>query len=434
METPPPDPLAPNWPTPKRVFLLCTIIYGLLFVTQAALWGLYFSQNTALSLAQNSDFTVFWVGIRLLTDGHGPQLYDLNLQDQLADGVLGTQGAHMASGGLPYIYPPWTAAAMAPLALGSFDQAFVLWFAFNLLLIGWAIYMLIQVADVPRGARGPLALALLSWAPLFLVLKQGQISLVPLVGLAGAVLALRRQRDSPAGLWLIVGLFKPQFLIFPLLALLLERRWRALLSFGLGAAGFIAASVALAGYWLPGYNAVTLAALGVETHFGVVYRMQNWRGLVNVLLNTNDSTLTQTATAVLTVLSGGLVLALFWPGPLRRRIPWEARFAVALLLNILIIPHMYIYDLVVALVPGALLCGVATRRDIPRHEALLLTGLLAAGPLVLLVAQFWYPVILSPVPWYLVVLVAVTLWLFRRDPTARSVGSEIHLATVANST
>jgi hypothetical protein len=408
--------------------------YGLLFVTQAVLWALYFSNNTPLSLAQNSDFTVLWVGIRLLTSGHGPQLYDLNMQDQLADVALGTQGAHMASGGLPYIYPPWTAAGMAPLALGSFEQAFVLWFAFNLLLIGLAIYMLIQIADVPRGARGPLALALLSWAPLFLVLKQGQISLVPLVGLAGAVLALRRRRDSLAGIWLIVGLFKPQFLLFPLLALLLERRWRALLSFGIGATGFVAGSVALAGFWLPGYNAITLAAVGVETHFGVVYRMQNWRGLVNVLLNSNDSGLAQTITTVLTVLSGGLVLALFWPGLLHRRISWEARFAVAILLNILIIPHMYIYDLVVALVPGALLYGVATRRGGDQRAAMLLTGLLAAGPLVLLVAQFWYPVVLSPVPWYLVLLVAVTLWIFRRDPAARFADPELQLATVANST
>ena len=57
----------------------------------------------------------------------------------------------------------------------------------------------------------------------------------------------------PAGLWAILGLVKPQILIAPLLALLVARRWRALLVFGAGAASLVGVSFLVLGSWIPEY-------------------------------------------------------------------------------------------------------------------------------------------------------------------------------------
>jgi hypothetical protein len=224
---------------------------------------------------------------------------------------------------------------------------------------------------------------------------------------------------------LLLGLIKPQFLLMPLLVLAVQRRWRTLGVVVAGAGVLGGAGFVICGNWLPGYlrllrllqdPGTTFATLAdAETFVDGPATMENWRGLIYALLGTDRSWLAGGLLLLLTMCSGGLACVLVWRAG--RRFPaWEIAFAAGILLGLLAIPHLYLHDLVMALLPGMILglaAGEAARRGAgpaAMRRLHTLRWLLGLGPALLFLAPFWQPPLFALVPWYLVLLIGATLW------------------------
>lgn len=384
--------------------------YGALF---ASLFGAGLALVLALGtryswIIANSDFMCFYLGSHLWLTGQGANLY--NLQTQLA--VLGTYTApEPPLLPTPFMTPPWTAILFAPLALIPYVPAYVVWLGLNLTLVGLALRRVLGTLAPPRPEARVLVLAVLAFTPLAYALWQGQYSVLIWVGLVEAWRALRTGREWRAGAWLALGLLKPQMLIGPLLVLLVLRRWRPLAVCGVALAALLILSFLALGNWVPGY-------LGFLREVGVVQGnesplfMYNWRGLVAHLFGTDETLPAQALVGGLTLLTGGLLVVLAWPRRGAAPGAGELPFLAAILLGLLINPHLYQHDVTPGLLPGLVLWRGAAGPARPLRG---LRALLIAGPFVFWVAAFGLhggPVQVGA--WYLAALAAIVIWAWPR--------------------
>jgi hypothetical protein len=411
----------------RFALILALLLYGAMLTTTLTLWLVYAAdQSSVLSYAHERDFLNPYIGVRLLLTGNGGRIYDLALQAAVSRAAV----APFAPGQLSFLYPPYTALMLSPLGLFSYPTAFLIWYALNVCIAGYAIFRLLNFARPERAERAPLLLAALGFAPLFHTLWQGQVSVVVLLSLTQAALALRAGRDLQGGAWLFLGMIKPQLIVVPLLALVVMRRWRALLIFGVAAGTLHLLTLLFFGNWLPDYL-VTLrgSIIDHEISENIALAMPDYRGLVFLLLGTNNGLL---AVGAELALSGVSLLATAAFCRMRNGVPWEARFALAALVGLLVIPHLLIHDAVIALAPGFLLWRVS-RRDPEgpsRADRYLLRVTLALGPLVFYAMQIWHPPLFQIGAWYLALLAGAVLkvWRFpsrlegRANPTAASPG------------
>jgi hypothetical protein len=193
-----------------------------------------------------SDFMSFYTGARLLLDGTGASLYDLERQSAVQQALT---APHVFEGGvLPYVNPPILALLLTPLAPLPYDVAFYLWTGCNLLFLTLAVRRLLATFGKPAPTqRITLWLMALTFPPAFVALRLGQNSVLLLFLLAVYLAEMWRGRELRAGLVLSLALFKPQLLAVWLVILLVKRRWRALLGFGAGAAALTGIQLAVVG-------------------------------------------------------------------------------------------------------------------------------------------------------------------------------------------
>jgi hypothetical protein len=391
---------------------LAVVGYGALVAILDGAWLLYLIFSVDYT---RWDLLAIYIGPRAFVTGHGGGLYDISLQQQIAAAVVSPQPLTIL---VPYIFPGYDALLLAPLGLVSYSTAYVAWAALNVLLAGGTLVVLARAYAPPGLERLALFLAGAGFTPLLFTILQGQPGVFTLLALTGTTLALRAGYERTAGAWLWLGLFKPQLIAFSVLSLLLAARRRALLVFAGGSLALLLVSLIVLGNWVPGWLTILTQlqdspGVAGSDHPAV---MQNWRGAVYALLYT---TTTPLASVLITGLSGVsvlLALAVGWPRPRFGPASGEVRFAVITLLGLLIIPHMYLHDDIIALVPGYILwqaSGQALQTDSPPPAAgrlHLLRWLLGLGPLVALLAEFWWPPVVRIWPWYLAVVIAVALW------------------------
>ncbi len=361
----------------RRIALL--LGYSLLSATHLGLW-LYVLRSIDYSvLLPNLDFMGMYMGGYLLLHGHAAQVYDVATQLHLHQSF--TAPAQPLTY-LLFIYPGWNILVSLGMAALPYPLAFISWTALNVALIVVTTLRLVGVAAQDRMQRLPLTLALLGFQPLAYALWQGQLSIVIWFGVTMAVLALRRGREREAGLWLLLGLLKPQILIIPLLALLVAQRRQMLQTFIMGFTVLFGLSLLLLGNWLPGYlNLVSGFLQGAPAIREAVNRMPNWRGFVFHLLGTSDSGPALSLIIMLTLLTAACVIVVYWPRRGAREPSLPVRFAVSFLPGFLVAPHFYAHDATVGLAIGYVLWAAAAGAD---QRLRLLRALLIAGPFV-----FW---------------------------------------------
>ncbi len=253
---------------------LAVAIVGLLLLGAAFGVQLVAELASAPSAAGHHDILAFWAAGRLVLEGRPEDLYDAAaltaLQRTLIPVPIGMNGY------MPFINPPVAAAAFAPLAILSEPAARVAWAAMNGVLVATAGLSLSR-GMAGRERLGATLLVGTSF-PVYHALAEGQWSIVLLVAGLAALGAARHGAWGRAGLALGVLWLKPQFIVLPLLLLLLARRWRAV-----GAAlaiGALAVLVALPVTGLPsnltylGYLAgvVTSHFAGAGTTSGAVWQ------------------------------------------------------------------------------------------------------------------------------------------------------------------
>jgi Glycosyltransferase family 87 len=229
---------------------------------------------------EKTDFSVTYIGSRMVYLGQGSKLYDLAEQRKLKRLLLPDAEP------LIYEHPPFEALLLAPLGALRYKTAYLIWGLINVAIWLTLPYLLRPYAPAPRDDLGYLVLWLL-FAPLGVALFQGQSSLLILLVYSLAFIALKQGRDFRAGAILGLGLFKFQFILPFALIFLLRRQWRFMKGFLATAAGLGVLSVVAVGW--PGIWSYIHLLVSVVRHpdtvaYGAAVDMGTVQGFVRAML------------------------------------------------------------------------------------------------------------------------------------------------------
>ena len=342
---------------------------------------------------------------QILQRGDGTRLYDRATQ-------TAEQAAILASGGwgqihvLPYIHLPLDLLLLWPLvaAGASYLVQYACWTAASLVILLLGCHWLGRAWPLPRGWQGPATLAVLTCFPAFADLLIGQMSAWLFLGWVTTALALRRGRDVPAALGLVLAAGKPLALPLVLPALLVAGRWRVLAIGGAVGGVAVVALMPWLGWDWPWHYWLLSTEVG-GTHPDPVLNlasMVNWRGLaVHALGVGGGADLLTAGLDAVTLLAAA---AIWWRA---RHAPATGRVAarswtVALLANLLVTPYLLNHDLVLAVVPCWMLLAMQPR---PRVLAWMTLGWVLAWT-----AGTWS----GPLPPATLWLAATTAWAMGR--------------------
>lgn len=206
-----------------------------------------------------ADFAGFYAAAQVLDGGQPELLYDRATHDRLYHTLLPNLAADQS---IPYVHPPFIAAALRPITWLPYETAFALWLVVSaaLYLAGLALVRRTVPALAPDDWRLVLLLAVTFEPFLLECWMGGQLSALGFLGFALALFAHHRGRPFAAGMALGLCLYKPPFLVLVLPLLLVSRQWRVLL--GVAATGLLLAALAVAAVGLDvclGYADVLLA-------------------------------------------------------------------------------------------------------------------------------------------------------------------------------
>ncbi|HYP41494.1 MAG TPA: glycosyltransferase family 87 protein, partial [Chloroflexia bacterium] len=259
---------------PRRALLNVVLLATPLVTVALVLWGMAARNSYNLDApVLHTDFLATLAGARLIHDGDGTLLYDLDAQ--YAAQTRLTSPYFTASNTLVHNHPPTEALLVAPLADLPPWLLFVLWDLVGALAVGLSLCLLNATLPIFRGSRPIIVLVVLlafcSYQPLIRSFMLGQNSALVLLGLCVTYVAARRQHDTLTGLSLfLVALLKPQMLPIFLLLVLLERRWKALIVFAAAPIAFYLASMPILGAAWPLQYVRLLTAVADWQDLGVV--------------------------------------------------------------------------------------------------------------------------------------------------------------------
>jgi hypothetical protein len=249
------------------------------------------------------DFSAYYLAAKVVSKTPTLSLYHIPL---LADGRMNFGAAPVSAAwdaaalryhvpfSVPYIYPPFCAVLMKPLAHLSFDSALVAWNMATTLLVAGAMFLALSLGGVR--IHGKLALmlgvGLFSYYPLFYSLLLGQIGGLVLFLLAWGVWLLSRNRIwSSALCFALATLIK----LTPVLAipiLIIHRRWKWLLSYVVWTISLLIFSVWQAGwiahqqFWREVLPSISLGT-PIDTNSSIVAFVQElFLGYVSTPLST----------------------------------------------------------------------------------------------------------------------------------------------------
>lgn len=312
------------------------------------------------------DFANYWVGGRLVLDGHAQLLFDQPAYYAHLKTLFGEYYRVHA-----WSYPPQALPLVAPLGLLEYRPALV-----TFLAVTFALFVAATVAFVrryaPSTSRPLLALALAGFV--FLQIETTQNGFLMAALLLGA-LAFLRERPVLAGLCLAFLTIKPQLgFLIPLLALL-DRNWRVL-AWG---AVFTTALVGVSLVWfgVEPWRAYIDAVIPYQQHV-----MTHWRGeflyMMPGVFGAARSLGAQPAMAfdvqlVVSLVTAAALIALL----LRQRDPLERAGAV-FIGNFLVSPYAFNYDMGAMSVVAA--CLALRASESQRGLAMGIFGVLAVLP------------------------------------------------------
>jgi hypothetical protein len=288
------------------------------------------------------DFSVTYLGLRMVHQGEGAQLYDVTEQVKLRSAL------YQHPNPLIYEHPPFEALVLSPLAALPYRTAYVVWASINALIWLTLPLVLRPYAPVPRDTLAYLALWFI-FAPLGVALYQGQSSVILLLVYIFTYLNIKQRRDLLAGVCLGLGLFKFQFVIPFALIFLLRKKWRFLAGFAMSATGLGALSL-LAVKWrgLVSYAHLLLSIGGNPRNvsYGSAIDMPTLHGFVYAILGRVVGV--KVISSIVAVFSILLILftAARWENAKRER-PGdrlELFFAAAVAVSLMTGLHMFMHD------------------------------------------------------------------------------------------
>jgi hypothetical protein len=323
------------------------------------------------------DFPAFYTGGWLVGHGEYTKLYDLQRQAQIQSVVLpGFEGVSA------YLNPPHYALLMTPLSFLPYSAAFAVWTLLMASAFAGSVLLLRLLLPALHERQGRL-LGLLAFfsAPVYYALSAGQNTGLSLLLHTAILLALVRKHDIFVGVLIAAGMLKPQLFVGLLPLLLIDRRWRSLLSFA-------AVSAVIGGVTL-GLGGLAIIEQWVSLLRSDVYhdeiarqaaKMYSWQSVWSVLFG--PGTITSVLGTLSALLVFGALCYLWW----RRIGDLPLRYAVTLCGLMMMGPHLFVYDLGLLVLPGLIFADRLLRE--PSHRWLQLRiALLALYVLVLFAGQ-----------------------------------------------
>jgi glycosyl transferase family 87 len=287
---------------------------------------------------EKTDFSLTYVGARMILQGQGHHLYDISLQRRVRDGLFN----HPVP--LFYEHPPFEALLLSPLAGLSFRTAYLLWGSFNALVWMLLIFFLRPYLPWPREDLGYLCLWLI-FAPLAVALYQGQSSVLLLALYAITFTQLKSQREFAAGAALGLGLVKFQFVLPFALIFIFRKRWRFL--YGFVTSGLILGLLSLATVGKAGLVEYVQFLMNIASHpqnisYGSAVDMPTLHGFFYAILGQKISPME--LNIVVALLSILLLSLVAWRWQSVANSAPDLAFAAAIAASLLTGSHMFTHD------------------------------------------------------------------------------------------
>jgi len=357
-----------------------------------------------------SDFPGFYAAARLIWEKPS-DLYDYAPQLAIQKAIDNRIGDSI----LPFAYPPITALVLMPLGWLPFHVAFAGMTLINISLLVLILRLLVKKFELGRDQTVWLSLTAFCSFGLHSVLLQGQTSLLVFFCLTAFMISARDRKEVTAGLAAGFSFIKPQLLAVPLVALAFQRLWRGLIVAGLVVAGLALLSVVLVGTrGIDEYIALLKFYSTTPSGFGSYpEKMHNLRALVQYWVPFHVAPYVWLALVML------IGLLTVWMNALRKQdsqasaIVWIGNFLAMMLIT----PHLYSHDLVLLLIPSALVLKLSGS-SIPWFVAAALISL-SALPILPLVFNDGVP---SPLPIFLLLGYCICVRLMRNF--SQTAGSE----------
>jgi hypothetical protein len=248
-----------------------------------------------------------------------------------------------------YPYPMWTVITMLPFAMLEQKTAMTVWLILSLLMLVASLALFIEIFDwdVTVGRFTLLAFAFFTYFPMSLSLIIGQLSVLSLFVLSLATYFFLHKHWTWLGIALGLSFIKPQVMLLLtgllLLWALMQRRWQVLIGFGgtmaaltLISLPFISTPSQLIG---GGISNHLEAYIGVTTTIWALF--MNWGTSWHVPF-------------LISILLLAWVGRLWFPLFVGRDISTNrVRYliSIAVVVNLLVIPYSWIYNLALLLLP-----------------------------------------------------------------------------------
>jgi hypothetical protein len=303
----------------------------------ALLLGVLFGGGASTASGRlGGDYPAFYGAGRIAVDGDWKHLYEPERQiDAQYDLYPGEEAGQY----MYFPYPPFVAAAYAPLALLPYRLSFLA----HTLLMTAAVVASVWIA----GARFPIlreyqamALALaLTFYPMLRAILGGQNSALTLFLIVASWRLATDRHDFAAGLVLALLLFKPQYAVPLMLLYALTGRWRVLLGSltGAGVLLLVGASVMGIDWLVPWWKQVQEFA-GLDVSFNGMNNVS----FIGFAANLSGSTAVIVFLGFVPALAAVAVLASCWLNG--RSDALGEKMALAATGLILISPHTLYYD------------------------------------------------------------------------------------------
>jgi hypothetical protein len=298
------------------------------------------------------DYPVFYGVGSLVLAGDYSSVFEISAVNQAqADALDKPDLNHFHA----WVYPPYAALPLAALAWLPYLPSFLLFTALMALCTWGAVVMVGRISPFIARHRGPVFALTLSFYPLMRAVTGGQNTALSLLLICGAMAMFVQRRDSAAGVFLGLLLFKPHFGL-PLIGLsLLARRWKVVAISSCVAAGYFLASVPLFGWdWPRSWLASIVRYRELEGNVNGP-NLVSLLGVAEQLLGPGSAM----ALAVAAVAAIPIVVFLcwlFWSKVSRQQKVAES-WAVATAGIILLSPHSQFYELGLLALPMMLLAA-----------------------------------------------------------------------------
>jgi hypothetical protein len=326
--------------------------------------------------AEKTDFSLTYVGARIVHQGLGSRLYELDLQKQTRDSLFQHPNP------LFFEHPPFEALLLSPLAALPFRAAYMLWGFLNATVWVLLIFFMRPYFPAPQEDLGYVALWLL-FAPLGVALFQGQSSLLVLALYATAFVLLRNNCGFAAGAALGLGLFKFQFVLPFVLIFLLRKQWRFLCGFGITTAALGVLSLLTTGWHGMATYVRLLLAIGTTPQnlsYGSAVDMPTIHGFVYAILGERISHLGLSITALALSVALLFFIARKWNAP-GGSAGDNLMFAAAVAGSLLSGSHMFTHDFS-PLLPAMFIAWASLPQRV--HRSL-------RAALIITLVVFWLP-------------------------------------------